>query len=98
MAKFPVDVDESVTIAAPRQRVYAYLWDVVGTPSLREVGGLVGGDRGESPVVRCQHGVGRRPLGVGEEEAGRLESASSTEKLEQGRFEVVHRADDLDRA
>ena len=31
MAKFPTDVDESVTIAAPRQRVYAYLWDVVGT-------------------------------------------------------------------
>ena len=31
MAKFPTDVDESVTIAAPRQRVYSYLWDVVGT-------------------------------------------------------------------
>jgi carbon monoxide dehydrogenase subunit G len=30
MAKFPTDVDESVTIAAPRQRVYAYLWDVLG--------------------------------------------------------------------
>ena len=30
MAKFPADVDESVTIAAPRERVYAYLWDVVG--------------------------------------------------------------------
>jgi hypothetical protein len=30
MAKFPTEVDESVTIAAPRQRVYAYLWDVVG--------------------------------------------------------------------
>jgi hypothetical protein len=30
MAKFPTDVDESVTIAAPRERVYAYLWDVVG--------------------------------------------------------------------
>src|SRR5678815_2960612 len=29
MAKFPTDVDESVTIAAPRERVYAYLWDVV---------------------------------------------------------------------
>ena len=63
MAKFPVDVDESVTIAAPRERVYAYLWDVVR-------------DR----VLELK------------------ESASSTEKLEQGRFEVVHRADDLDRA
>ena len=30
MAKFPTDVDESVTITAPRERVYAYLWDVVG--------------------------------------------------------------------
>ena len=30
MAKFPTDVDESVTIAAPRERVYSYLWDVVG--------------------------------------------------------------------
>src|SRR6185295_8515483 len=30
MAKFPTEVDESVTIAAPRERVYAYLWDVVG--------------------------------------------------------------------
>ena len=29
MAKFPTDVDESVTIAAARERVYAYLWDVV---------------------------------------------------------------------
>ena len=29
MAKFPTEVDESVTIAAPRERVYAYLWDVV---------------------------------------------------------------------
>jgi len=29
MAKFPTDVDESVTIAAPRDRVYAYFWDVV---------------------------------------------------------------------
>jgi len=27
MAKFPTDVDESVTIAAPCERVYAYLWD-----------------------------------------------------------------------
>src|SRR5262245_10167040 len=31
MAKFPTDVDESVTIAAPRERVYAYFWDVVGS-------------------------------------------------------------------
>ena len=31
MAKFPTDVDESVSIAAPRERVYAYLWDVVGS-------------------------------------------------------------------
>src|SRR5262244_4051057 len=31
MAKFPTDVDESVTIAAPQKRVYAYLWDVVGS-------------------------------------------------------------------
>lgn len=31
MAKFPTDVDESVTIAAPRERVYAYLWDVAGS-------------------------------------------------------------------
>ena len=29
MAKFPTDVDESVTVAAPRERVYALLWDVV---------------------------------------------------------------------
>src|SRR5215813_9942178 len=31
MSKFPTDVNESVTIAAPRERVYAYLWDVVGS-------------------------------------------------------------------
>jgi hypothetical protein len=31
MAKFPTDVEESVMIAAPRERVYAYLWDVVGS-------------------------------------------------------------------
>src|SRR5215831_4903307 len=31
MAKFPTDVEESVTIAAPRERVYAYLWDVIGS-------------------------------------------------------------------
>jgi hypothetical protein len=31
MAKFPTDVDESVTITAPRERVYTYLWDVIGS-------------------------------------------------------------------
>jgi hypothetical protein len=31
MAKFPTNVDESVSIAAPRERVYAYFWDVVGS-------------------------------------------------------------------
>src|SRR5215813_6585703 len=31
MAKFPTDVNESVTIAAPCERVYAYFWDVVGS-------------------------------------------------------------------
>jgi uncharacterized membrane protein len=31
MAKFPTDVDESVTIAAPRERVYRYFWDVAGS-------------------------------------------------------------------
>jgi hypothetical protein len=31
MAKFPTDVDESVTIAAPQERVYAYFWDVMGS-------------------------------------------------------------------
>jgi len=31
MAKFPTDVDESVTIAAPLERVYGFLWDVVGS-------------------------------------------------------------------
>src|SRR5215831_10399140 len=31
MPKFRTDVDESVTIAAPRERVYAYFWDVVGS-------------------------------------------------------------------
>src|SRR5262249_17689186 len=29
MAKFPTDVDESVTIAAPCERGYAYFWGVV---------------------------------------------------------------------
>jgi len=31
MAKFPTEVEESVTVAAPIERVYAYLWDVVGS-------------------------------------------------------------------
>src|SRR5262249_28312669 len=31
MAKFPTEVEESVTIAASLERVYAYLWDVVGS-------------------------------------------------------------------
>jgi carbon monoxide dehydrogenase subunit G len=31
MAKFPTDVDESATIEAPSERVYAFLWDVVGS-------------------------------------------------------------------
>ena len=31
MAKFPTDVEEAVTIAAPRERVYAFFWDVVGS-------------------------------------------------------------------
>ncbi len=31
MAKFPTDVECSVTVRAPIDRVYAYLWDVVGS-------------------------------------------------------------------
>ncbi len=31
MAKFPTEVEESVTVPAPIERVYAYLWDVVGS-------------------------------------------------------------------
>lgn len=31
MPKFPTEVNESMTIAAPRERVYAYFWDVVGS-------------------------------------------------------------------
>jgi len=33
MAKFPTEVEESVTVAAPIERVYAFLWDVVGSSS-----------------------------------------------------------------
>lgn len=33
MAKFPTEVEESVTVAAPIEQVYAYLWDVVGSSS-----------------------------------------------------------------
>ena len=31
MAKFPTEVEESITVAAPVPRVYAFLWDVVGS-------------------------------------------------------------------
>lgn len=31
MAKFPTEVERSVTIAVPIERAYAYLWDVVGS-------------------------------------------------------------------
>ena len=31
MAKFPTEVEESATVAAPIERVYAFLWDVVGS-------------------------------------------------------------------
>lgn len=31
MAKFPTEVERSVTVHAPIERVYAYLWDVVGS-------------------------------------------------------------------
>ena len=31
MAKFPTEVEESVTVPAPIDRVYAYLWDVAGS-------------------------------------------------------------------
>lgn len=33
MAKFPTEVEETVTVPAPLDRVYAYLWDVVGSSS-----------------------------------------------------------------
>ena len=29
MAKFPTDIDESITVAVSLARAYAYLWDVV---------------------------------------------------------------------
>ncbi|MFN2425957.1 MAG: SRPBCC family protein [Candidatus Binatia bacterium] len=31
MAKFPTEIEESVTVPAPIERVYAFLWDVVGS-------------------------------------------------------------------
>jgi len=31
MAKFPTEVEHSVTVRAPMARVYGYLWDVVGS-------------------------------------------------------------------
>lgn len=31
MAKFPTEVEESITVAAPVDRTYAFLWDVVGS-------------------------------------------------------------------
>jgi len=31
MAKFPTTVEKSITVHAPIDRVYAYLWDVVGS-------------------------------------------------------------------
>ncbi|MBI5505321.1 MAG: SRPBCC family protein [Deltaproteobacteria bacterium] len=31
MAKFPTTVEESVTVGAPMENVYAFLWDVVGS-------------------------------------------------------------------
>lgn len=31
MAKFPTEVEESVTVPAPIDKVYAFLWDVVGS-------------------------------------------------------------------
>lgn len=31
MAKFPTEVEETVTVAAPIEKVYAFLWDVVGS-------------------------------------------------------------------
>lgn len=33
MAKFPTTVEESVTVGAPMEQVYAFLWDVVGSSS-----------------------------------------------------------------
>ena len=31
MAKFPTEVEETITVAAPIDHVYAYLWDVVAS-------------------------------------------------------------------
>lgn len=31
MAKFPTEVEETVTVSAPIAKVYAYLWDVAGS-------------------------------------------------------------------
>src|SRR5512140_2386513 len=31
MAKFPTEVERSVTVKVPLQKAYAYLWDVVGS-------------------------------------------------------------------
>lgn len=31
MAKFPTEIEESVTVPAPIEKVYAFLWDVVGS-------------------------------------------------------------------
>jgi carbon monoxide dehydrogenase subunit G len=33
MAKFPTEVERSVTVKAPEARVYEFLWDVVGSSS-----------------------------------------------------------------
>ncbi len=33
MAKFPTEVEHSVTVKAPVEKVYKYLWDVVGSSS-----------------------------------------------------------------
>jgi carbon monoxide dehydrogenase subunit G len=31
MAKFPTEVEKSITVQVPIRKVYAYLWDVVGS-------------------------------------------------------------------
>ncbi len=33
MAKFPTEVESTITVNAPTEAVYAYLWDVVGSSS-----------------------------------------------------------------